>query len=529
MNSFHRLVLLGATVLECAAFGQDQKGPPPAAAGRVYYISSAGDDANDAGGVDKPWATLSKVTAVVRAGDTVRLRCGDVFYGTFKPPVSGTAAAPITLEPYGDGAKPVITGFKPVGNWTPVGNGRYEATLAAFPSEPLAMVRFNGRLQPKGRLPKKGFAEGFRIRSHVKNSQITSLEDIPEVTGGEIVQKKYQWIIDRGRIDEISRNPNGGKTEATIKFTDFPGTRYECFDKHGFFVQNHVNCLTEPGDWCYDAATRKLTVYSGSGPPGDGQVEAAGIDVLADLSGKSYIRCSNIAFVGSNADAARLDSSAHVSFEGCDFSCVGRNGISVVPVEGKRWYRESHHGTVRNCRISDVNNNGIDAGKNPDWTIVGNTLVNIALNPGMGGNGDGQHIAVYAPGDDSLVQYNDISYVGYTGVYFTGNGTQIRNNHVHHFCMIKSDGGGIYTYEGEARKAYPRPRQVDRNIVHDGVGAIDGACSADEKNPYGPQCQGLYMDGNAADVIVSNNTVFNVASAGLWLGSNCGITAFGNT
>ena len=91
MNSFHRLVLLGATVLECAAFGQDQKGPPPAAAGRVYYVSSAGDDANDAGAVDKPWATLSKASnQAYLPGDQVLLQDGCVWIGTFQRTTSGS-------------------------------------------------------------------------------------------------------------------------------------------------------------------------------------------------------------------------------------------------------------------------------------------------------------------------------------------------------------------------------------------------------------------------------------------------------
>jgi hypothetical protein len=497
---------------------------------KTIYVSASGDDANDGAGPGTPLLTLSKAGAVARAGDTIRLKSGDVFYGTFRPSVTGSAQAPVTVEPYGDGPKPVLTGLRPVTGWRRIGAGRYEATLAAFPDGPLEMVRFDGRSRAKGRWPKKGLESGLRIASHFKNSRITTRDEVPDGFGGDLVQKKYQWIIDRGRIDAITRQVVSGTTETTFEFTDYPGTRYECFDEHRFFIQNHVKCLTEPGDWCYDVPTRKLTVFAGDAPPAEGQMEAAGVDVLADLADRGHVRFRGLAFVGANADAVRLNRSPYVSLEDCDLSSIGRDGLHVVPVEGRPWHRESHHVTVKNCRIRDVNNNGIDAGSNPHWTIVGNTIDGIGLHPGMGRNGDGQYIGIFSPGDESLVQHNEISNIGYIGVHFVGSGTQVRNNHVHHFCLTKSDGGGIYTYGGEKRMAaHARPRVVDGNIVHHGVGNIDGVAGADKGSPYAPQCQGIYMDGNATDVIVSHNTVFKVASAGLWLGSNGGIRAFGNT
>jgi hypothetical protein len=510
--------LVFVATLAAAAFGRE-----PAA--RVYYVSSAGDDANDGASPERPLATPSRAVALLRPGDTLRLKRGDVFAAPITLMVSGSEASSLTIDAYGEGAKPVVTGFRPVTGWTAVGGGRYEATLAAFPSGPLEMVRVGGKVRAKGRWPKAGFAEGLRIKSHVKNTSITTTDEVPDVVGAEIVQKKYQWIIDRGRVDRIVR----AKAETTIHFSDGPGTSYRCFDTHRFFFQNHPACVTEPGDWCYDAETHVLTLYAGSAPPADGEVEAAAADVLLDLARASHVRVSNISFVGSNADAASLDRAARVTFEACDFSSVGRNAISVVRAEGRPWYRESPGGTVRGCRISDVNNNGLDLGQNPSWTVVGNTITRVGMAPGMGRNGDGQYIGIFSPGDDSLIQHNEVSHIGYIGVYFVGNGTQVRNNHVHHFCLTKADGGGIYTYAGEQRLTFSRPRLVEGNIIHDGVGNIDGVGAHDEKNPYAPQCQGIYMDGNASDVVISRNTVYKVASAGLWLGSNGRIRAFGNT
>ena len=372
------------------------------------------------------------------------------------------AACPVTargLGQHGPGARPVITGFKAIGSWTAVGNGLYEAELATVQTGRLEMVRFDHRLRPRGRLPKAGKREAswFHIRSHTGNKQITTVDPVPDVTGGEIVQKKYQWIIDRGRIIGVSLKtvpagvPSGnGQAIRTIDFREDPtlyDNPYDSFDGNGFFVQNHVKCLTELGDWCYDEAAHKFTVFFGSSQPAAHVVEAACVDNLVDLTNRSHVRFNNVAFVGSNGDLVKLDvpegtseKCEAITLEGCDLSFAGRNAVAVVPHRHTSFTSDSPRGTVTRCTISAVNNNGISLGENPNWTVTRNIMHHIGMNEGMGQNGDGQHIGVCTPGAESLIRYNDISYIGYTGVYFVGSGTQIRNNHIHHYCLVKADG-----------------------------------------------------------------------------------------
>jgi hypothetical protein len=79
-----KMGMIPALVLLCLAAA-------PAQEARTCYVSSAGDDAYDGASPGTPFATLSKAGAVARAGDTIRLKCGDVLYGTFRPSVSGSA------------------------------------------------------------------------------------------------------------------------------------------------------------------------------------------------------------------------------------------------------------------------------------------------------------------------------------------------------------------------------------------------------------------------------------------------------
>jgi hypothetical protein len=76
-------------------------------------VSAAGSDSNSGTSGTAPWKTLSKASqAVLKPGDTVSLRRGDTFTGGIVTAQSGTSTAPITVNSYGTGNAPIITGGK---------------------------------------------------------------------------------------------------------------------------------------------------------------------------------------------------------------------------------------------------------------------------------------------------------------------------------------------------------------------------------------------------------------------------------
>lgn len=91
-----------------------------------YYISSAGRDDSDGLSPDTPWRTIEKLNQSVCNGDTVRFRCGDIFYGNIRP-ARGT-----TLTCYGSGEKPVISQYKfPLAHaWKSIGENLWRIDLA---------------------------------------------------------------------------------------------------------------------------------------------------------------------------------------------------------------------------------------------------------------------------------------------------------------------------------------------------------------------------------------------------------------
>ncbi len=485
----------------------------------TYYLStSTGSDnrtAAQAQNQGTPWKTLIKInTVALNPGDSVLLKRGETFTGGLVVNHSGSASNQIVFDAYGSGEKPIITGFTSVSNWKFSRNNIYEFSNPAYP-ENINMVVVDGELQPIGRYPKATASNGGFLtnQTHVGYTSLTSsaIAGLPSFTGGEIVMKKYQWILDRGRII--------GQSGSTVTIDHFiapnhPTAYYDIIDNHGFFFQNHVNALSLPNEWCYESATKKIKMFL----PGNANVEVSTIENLVTISSKSFLRFNNLAFTGANSNAILItNASDNISITNCDFNF---SGIDAIHANASALGRV----TVEGCSITNTNNNAIEAGSTRNWLITNNTIINTGMIAGMGLTGDGQYNAISYTSDGSIIQNNKIKNTGYLGIHFSGNNTLIKNNFVENFVMIKSDGGGIYTY-GETDKVN---RIVTGNIVINGPGNLFGT-NEDSTNPYAGQVHGIYMDGGSANVSITKNTVANSSHAGIWLSSPKGVVVANNT
>ncbi len=101
------LVALGVGGLLVAA-----PAPADAGGGGVYYVDSkGGDDAAPGTTPAKAWRSLDGINAArLRPGDVVRLRRGSSWRGPLTLTARGTEARRISVEPYGKGPAPKISG-----------------------------------------------------------------------------------------------------------------------------------------------------------------------------------------------------------------------------------------------------------------------------------------------------------------------------------------------------------------------------------------------------------------------------------
>jgi hypothetical protein len=83
----------------------------PATAATYYVDSARGSDTNPGVTITAPWKTLAKVnTTSLKPGDRILLGAGSVWHEQLAPRNSGSAAAPIVFDRYGEGPRPRLEG-----------------------------------------------------------------------------------------------------------------------------------------------------------------------------------------------------------------------------------------------------------------------------------------------------------------------------------------------------------------------------------------------------------------------------------
>src|SRR5690349_7456908 len=95
------------------------------------------------------------------------------------------------------------------------------------------------------------------------NNSLSSSCDV-----AQLVVLTTLYSMERSTISDISGN--------TIKYkTSF---HYALKDKFGYFIQNSVKTLDQYGEWYYNPNTKKISVYTGGGSPGNNSVQVSAKD-----------------------------------------------------------------------------------------------------------------------------------------------------------------------------------------------------------------------------------------------------------
>ena len=460
-----------------------------------YYVKISGNNANTGLSDAQAWATIAKVNSAfsnMRPGDRILFNRGDSFYGTLKITKSGLAGSPIMIGAYGSGEKPVITGFTVVSGWTNEGNGIYSKVLTS--EAKTNMVIIDDIITGMGRYPDLNY---LTYESFSNNASITDngLGEVINWSGAEVVIRKNDWSLDRCLITD--------HTGDKLTYTNL-GTSQNATDNYGYFIQNDLRCVTNYGEWYHDTGSGKLFMYFGAVDPSTKTVKVATLNNLIYNNGYDYLTIDNISFEGSIASALYFTGyyADNTIIQNCNINFSGNDGIYL---EG--------------CRNSMVNNNFINhssragiyvllGGNN---NIIDNTIKNSGLIEGSSNNGTStvgiffiQSKVESAP-QHSLIQYNNIDSSGYNGIYFTGNGIEIKNNLIKNSSLLLNDAGGIYTggaYTGIV---------IDGNIIINSFGKNDGTPNKSL------MAEGVYLDEYASNVRVTNNTVVNCSNSGIKL------------
>jgi hypothetical protein len=340
-----------------------------------YYVSQAGDDSNG-GTTDKTaWRTLEKVnTAKLKAGDQMYFHRGDVFRGQLEIRGSGKPGEPIVIAAYGVGAKPILSGAVLVKLWKSYKNGIYQASQ----TNAVTSVYVNDNLQSLARYPSAGFCT-------IEHGDKISMDDshgLPanvDLIGATVRIRAVDWQYEIAKV--VSHQSN--------KIVFAQNMMYECGAGYGYFLDNKLEFLDNPGEWFYDSKKGLLYLKTSDRiDPASAKTEASIYSYgIAIDPAASFIEIRDLQLEKyETAGIAGMKDSSWVFIHDCTFRDVDVYGIMLDLNSG--------HYVVKGNRIEDVRGRGISTIESSDNEISDNIIRRIGLCPGYGFNGVNNAIGI---------------------------------------------------------------------------------------------------------------------------------------
>ena len=480
---------------------------PESYAQTTYYVANTGNDANDGRSSDKPLQTLAKVSQLaLQPGDVVLFRRGDTFSGTLSIRQSGTATKPIRFDAFGTGKKPVLAGSVPVTGWTKLSTNRWQAACPDC-GDRVTGLYLNGTPQPLGRYPNADAPNrgSLTVQSHVGTNELTTQESLTtDWTGAELVLFPGYWIIDRAPIK---------KQQGNTFFIDNSST-YPITDGWACYVQNHPATLDQPGEWSYNPATKTIYLYADGLNPAQQRITATSADRAIDIVGASNISIRNLRVAQARASNLYASNVSNLTLKQLDITEAGEDGVTIRGV-----------GTgilVDSCSIVDCNNNGFFIDAYQDFTFQNSAIHRIGVVAGRGKSGDGQFTGFQSRATQrTRIENNIIDSVGYVALTVTNN-SLIRRNQIADFCLVKSDGGGIYLFNGNLAPLHNI--RIESNIIQRGVGTYGGLASQVLSGAHG-----IFLDDCVENVAILDNTVFDCNGFGILMHAVSHVSMLRNT
>lgn len=474
----------------------------------TYYVSNAGNDANDGLTPETSWQTLAKVNTTVTSGDTVKLKCNDTWtVATRLIPASSN----IYYTSYSTGAKPLVTGFVNATVGSPTANV-YTINVPDAVAD-LKTVLINGKLAIKARYPNSTYLTATATTDSTLTIQAA---DTANIVGKKIVVRSAHWILDNVTVIE--------KTGLVIKVT--PKLTYDpdALGCNGYFKQNDESYLDATNEFVFDSVNKVLKVYATSTPT----VQYSTADTLVWMRQKDNITVDGIQFTGANKAVFQLDTCNYITIQNCTLNNNGTNAIV---------FKRNTYPTIANDSILNTLNNAIMTTKNNSApyvtdpctaiTITGNYIKNTGIYPGMGVSNNNQYFAINICADSSNINNNLIDSSGYTPLQWNGLASTIEKNYVTNYCFAKDDGGGVYTVKGSPPYyGYSGGSVVRNNIVLHGKSATNGTVIG---SAFSGGSAGVYLDDYTDSITVEYNTVYDVTHYAFNLRSAKHITAKYNT
>jgi hypothetical protein len=280
--------------------------------------------------------------------------------------------------------------------------------------------------------------------------------DDPRISGWDIgcgVGAFGYWFFDWSP----SRHPVASTADGRVRLGE--RTSYGVKPADGaqggrFYFLNVLEELSEPGEYCLDRRTDILYLV----PPAGATEVRILLSLLAQplvvLQGANHVRLQGVILEGTRGDAFAIADGMDSALVDCEIrNCGGRAG-SVSGV----------HNRIEGCHLHDLGQGGVyvnggdrrtlsaACNRVEDCDIHDFSRLNPCYHPGVNLYGvghrvrhnhihHGPHFAIWAHGNDHLVEFNEIDRVcldtSDTGAFYIGRnpserGVMVRHNYFHH-------------------------------------------------------------------------------------------------
>ena len=429
-----------------------------------------------ADGTDGPFATLARardavreLVARIRSRDAapegeirVEVRGGRYYLPeplALGPTDSGSAACPVTYAAYA-GEKPILSGGVRLTGWQPFAGEILRCELPAGVHGELARFRqlvFDGARQRRARWPKFepnnpihggwAFVEGpaeedshnaFVYRPGTFRRRWANPRQV------EVNIYPYKgWcncIVPVASIDEESRTIRLAHDVWDVRTRPPWYWSMPLSAGNRFFVENALEELDQPGEWCLDLERRHVYFWPPEPLTPDSEVVLPVLDRLIDVRNASHVTLCGLTLTetasGDNMHRTGLDG------YGAQLPTPG------WPYAGEAIHlRDTHHVTIEENRIHTVGGNAVYLeGYNSRNEILGNEVADCGAN-GITLIGTADRHPV-----DNRVADNDIHHCGVINKFVAGvflglsDGTTVQHNAIHdvphHAINLGSNGYG---------------------------------------------------------------------------------------
>ena len=567
------VLALVALTCECAVkaphHANDTVHPPPQA---DFYVAPDGADTNR-GTREQPFATISRARDAVRLKVAAGLGVNVIVWirgGTYRmnepvvfgPEDGGTDVLSVTYAAYPEEI-PVFSGGRVITGWKKGGNGKWTVEVPDVRAGDWSFRElFVGRRRAtRARHPNQGWlrvakvGKDRRTRFQFQPGDLRAYGDLKQL---ELIFL-HDWSITRTLVSSIDEETHtlivphqiGGPARWAVM---------DWFEKQPrYFVENSVDFLDVPGEWCLNEDSGILTYLPRPGEEPGVAVAVAPfarqlLVVRGDRDGKRPVR--NLHFSGLRFAHAAWHPPEGVYWgrQACTYwtmatTKAGRNHEEADPAAVQFEEAETcsftdgvveHVGTsgiwlgtgCRDCRVietrvSDVGGNGIMIGEGKARMVGGAPWWQAAPEQAASGNSVAENL-VEACGRElygavgvwvglaakTSIANNEIRHLPYTGVsvgWMWWNPRDraeplktpcrrnlVERNHIHHVMQTLSDGAGIYTLGAQPESA------LRGNLIHD----VPTNAGRAESN-------GMFLDQGTGDFVIENNVIHGVSRSPL--------------